>query len=135
MAENKTKPTKVSPTAFISKLPNEQRRKDAKELVAMMRKASGKAPKMWGPSIIGFGSYHYVYDSGREGDICRIGFSPRKPSLVLYLMSALKQKALMSKLGKHSTGKGCLYIKTLDDVDRGVLRQLIARSLKERPAF
>jgi uncharacterized protein DUF1801 len=135
MAENKTKPTKVSPASFISRLPNGQRRKDAKELVAMMRKASGKPPKMWGPSIIGFGSYHYVYDSGREGDICRIGFSPRKPNLVLYLMSALKQTALMSKLGKYTTGKSCLYIKTLDDVDRGVLRQLIARSLKETPTF
>ena len=135
MAENKTKPTAVSPAAFISKLPNAQRRKDAKTLVAMMRKASGKPPKMWGPSIIGFGSYHYVYDSGREGDVCRIGFSPRKPGLVLYLMSALKQKTLMSKLGKYSTGKGCLYIKTLDNIDRGVLRQLIAKSLKERPTF
>jgi hypothetical protein len=101
----------------------------------MMRKASGKPPKMWGPSIIGFGSYHYVDDSGREGEVCRIGFSPRKPGLVLYLMSALKQKTLMSKLGKYSTGKGCLYIKTLDDIDPGVLRQLIAKSLKERPAF
>jgi hypothetical protein len=135
VAENKTKPTAVSPAAFISKLPNAQRRKDAKQLVAMMRKASGKPPKMWGPSIIGFGSYHYVYDSGREGDICRIGFSPRKPGLVLYLMSALKQKTLMSKLGKYSTGKGCLYIKTLDDIDPGVLRQIIAKSLKERPTF
>jgi Domain of unknown function (DU1801) len=135
MAENKTKPAKIIPAAFISKLPTAQRRKDAKELVAMMRKASGKPPKMWGPTIIGFGSYHYVYDSGREGDICRIGFSPRKRSLVLYIMSALKQTALMSKLGKHTTGKGCLYIKNLDDIDRGVLRQLIARSLKERPTL
>ena len=123
----------MSPAAFISRLPEAQRRKDAKTLVAMMRKASGKPPKMWGPSIIGFGSYHYVYDSGREGDICRIGFSPRKPGLVLYLMSALKQKALMARLGKHTTGKGCLYIKKLDDVDRSVLRQLIAKSLKTPP--
>ena len=101
----------------------------------MMRKASGKPPKMWGPSIIGFGSYHYVYDSGREGDICRIGFSPRKPGLVLYLMSALRQETLMAKLGKHTTGKGCLYIKKLDDIDRPVLRQLIAKSLKTPPSF
>jgi hypothetical protein len=135
MAENKTKPTKVSPAAFISKLPNEQQRKDARELVAMMRKASGKPPKMWGPSIIGFGSYHYVYDSGREGDICRIGFSPRKPSLVLYIMSALSQKTLMAKLGKHTTGNSCLYIKKLDDIDRSVLRRLIAKSLKTPPSF
>jgi hypothetical protein len=135
MAENKTKPTKVSPAAFISKLPNEQQRKDARELVAMMRKASGKPPKMWGPSIIGFGSYHYVHDSGREGDICRVGFSPRKPSLVLYIMSALSQKTLMAKLGKHTTGNSCLYIKKLDDIDRSVLRQLIAKSLKTPPPF
>jgi hypothetical protein len=135
MAENKTKPTKVSPAAFISKLPNEQQRKDARELVAMMRKASGKPPKMWGPSIIGFGSYHYVHDSGREGDICRVGFSPRKPSLVLYIMSALSQKTLMAKLGKHTTGNSCLYIKKLDDIDRSVLRQLIAKSLKTPPSF
>jgi Domain of unknown function (DU1801) len=130
-----TKPTKVSPAAFISKLPNEQQRKDARELVAMMRKASGKPPKMWGPSIIGFGSYHYIYDSGREGDICRIGFSPRKPSLVLYIMSGLSQKTLMAKLGKHTTGNSCLYIKKLDDIDRSVLRQLIAKSLKTPPPF
>jgi hypothetical protein len=108
MATNKTKPTKVSPAGFIAKLPNEQRRKDARELVAMMRRRAGSR---------------------------RIGFSPRKPALVLYITNALKQKSLMSKLGKHSTGKGCLYIKTLDDVDRAVLRQLIARSLKEEPTL
>ena len=130
MAENKTKPTKVSPAAFINRLPGEQQRKDAKELVAMMRKATGKPPKMWGPSIIGFGTRHYVYDSGREGDICLVGFSPRKPSFVLYLLSALEQKALLSKLGTYTTGKGCLYVKRLDDVDRNVLGQLIAKSVK-----
>ena len=132
---NKTKATTVSPAAFISRLPNAERRKDAKELVAMMRKATGKPPKMWGPSIIGFGTHHYKYASGREGEICRIGFSPRTPGLVLYMMNALTQKPLMAKLGKHSTGKGCLYIKKLDDVDRSVLRQLIVKSLKTPPSF
>src|SRR5947207_15617574 len=135
MAENKTKPTNVSPTAFIKRLPSRQQQEDCTELVAMMRNATGQPPKMWGPSIIGFGSYHYAYDSGREGDICRVGFSPRKPSLVLYIMSALKQKALMSKLGKYTTGKSCLYIKKLDDVDRSVLRRLIEKSLQEPPPF
>ena len=99
----------------------------------MMRKASGKPPKMWGPSIIGFGTYHYVYDSGREGDICRIGFSPRKPSLVLYIVGA-QHKTLMSKLGKYTTGKGCLYIKKLDDVDRNVLRALVAKAVRDAKA-
>src|SRR5438093_13676002 len=102
MAENKTKPTKVSPAAFINRLPGEQQRKDARELVAMMRKATGKPPKMWGPSIIGFGTRHYVYDSGREGDMPEAAFSPRKPSLVLYIGRPLKDRKLMSKLGKHS---------------------------------
>src|SRR5207248_1935353 len=116
MPETKTKQTKVSPTAFIGKLPGEQQRKDARELVAMMRKATGKPPKMWGPSIIGFGEHTYPLAGGREGKMCRIGFSPRKPSLVLYIGAALNDQAMMSKLGTHSRGKGCLYIKHLDDI-------------------
>ena len=130
MAENKTKATKVSPAAFIKRVASGQQRKDSNELIAMMRKATGEPPKMWGPSIIGFGTRHYVYDSGREGDICRIGFSPRKPSLVLYIGSPLQNKTLMSKLGTFTTGKGCLYIRKLDDVDRRVLRTLIERSAR-----
>ena len=121
----------MSPAAFINRLPGEQQRKDAKELVAMMRKATGKAPKMWGPSIIGFGTRHYVYDSGREGDMPLAAFSPRKPSLVLYSLGIVKQKALMSKLGTYTTGKGCVYVRKLDDIDRGVLGQLIAKSVKQ----
>lgn len=131
MAANKTKQTKSSPASFIAKLANEQQRKDAKELVAMMRAITGEPPRMWGPSIVGFGTLHYVSESGREGDICLTGFSPRKPNLVLYIGETLHDQAIMSKLGKFKTGKGCLYIKKLDDVDRGVLRDLVAKAVKD----
>ena len=130
MAKNKTKPTKVTPTAFIAKVASEQQRKDSKELIAMMREITGEPPKMWGPSIVGFGTHHYKYESGREGDICLTGFSPRKPSLVLYIGEALQDTSIMSKLGKYKTGKGCLYIKKLDDVDRDVLRRLVTKSVR-----
>src|SRR5882672_1315015 len=120
MPENKTKQTKVKPEAFIKRTASPQQQKDCRELIAMMRKITGEPPKMWGPSIVGFGTCHYVYESGREGDICLTGFSPRKPSLVLYIGGALQDKALMSKLGKYKTGGGCLYLKKLDDVDRSV---------------
>ena len=129
MAKNKTKPTKVTPARFIAKVASEQRRKDSKELVAMMRDVTGEPPKMWGTSIIGFGTHHYKYASGREGEICVTGFSPRKPSLVLYIGEALQDPSIMSKLGKYTTGKGCLYIKKLDDVDRSVLRALITKAV------
>jgi len=129
MAQNKTKQTKVSPTSFIATVTSEQQRKDSKELIAMMRTITGEPPKMWGPSIVGFGQYHYVYESGREGDSCLTGFSPRKPNLVLYIGDALQDTSMMSKLGKYKTGKGCLYIKTLDDIDRSVLRDLIAKAV------
>ena len=129
MAQNKTKPTKVSPASFIATLGSAQQRSDAEELIAMMRTITGEPPKMWGPSIVGFGTCHYVYESGREGDICLTGFSPRKPSLVLYIGEALQDTSLMSRLGKYKAGGGCLYIKKLDDVDRGVLRELIAKAV------
>src|SRR5436190_24395537 len=117
MAENKTKPTRVSVSAFIDALTDETRRADAKVLVKLMQSATGEKPKMWGPSIIGFGSYHYKYDSGREGDIPLVGFSPRKVASVLYIMTGFSDsEALRAKLGKHSTGKACLYIKKLADV-------------------
>jgi hypothetical protein len=115
---------------FIKRVASPQQQKDCKELIAMMRKITGESPKMWGPSIVGFGTCHYVYESGREGDICLTGFSPRKPSLVLYIGAALQDAALMSKLGKYKTGKGCLYLKKLDDVDRDVLRALVTRAVK-----
>jgi hypothetical protein len=131
MPENKTRVTKVSVEAFIKRVASPQQQKDCKELIAMMRDVTGEPPKMWGPSIVGFGSVHYVYDSGREGDICLAGFSPRKPSLVLYIGSPLNDDSLMSRLGKHTRGTGCLYIKKLDDVDRSVLRQIIQKAVVE----
>src|SRR4249920_2104602 len=125
MADNKTKPTKLSVSAFIDAITDEGRRADAKALVKLMQKAAGEKPKMWGPSIIGFGSHHYVYDSGREGDMPLIGFSPRKAATVLYNMAAYKDsETLRAKLGKHTTGKGCLYIKKLADVDQKTLQTL-----------
>jgi hypothetical protein len=128
MATNKTTQTAASPASFIGSLPPQQR-KDAEALVAMMRKVTGEPPRMWGSSIVGFGTCHYVYESGREGDMCIVGFSARKPSLVLYVGDLVQDGSLMSRLGKHKTGKSCLYIKTLEDVDREVLRELIAKSV------
>src|SRR6187399_2830712 len=131
MAEIKTKPTSVSPAAFIDQVDNEQRRRDGHELLALMKKVTGKPAKMWGPSIVGFDKYHYKYESGHEGDMCRLGFSPRKASLVLYLGPGLEDKKLMSKLGKCKTGKGCLYINKLDDIDRDVLLELVTKSVEK----
>ena len=131
MTENKTKVTAIDPHDFIEQVDGEEKRKDAEELVGMMSKVTGKPPKMWGPTIIGFGKYHYKYDSGREGEICMTGFSPRKPSLVLYLGPGLQDKKLMSRLGKYKVGKGCLYIKRLADIDRAALKELIMKSVAE----
>jgi hypothetical protein len=131
MAEIKTKPTEVSPAAFIDKVENEQRRKDGHELVSLMKKVTGRPAKMWGPSIVGFDQYHYKYASGHEGDMPITGFSPRKQSLVLYLGPGLEDKKLMAKLGKHKMGKGCLYINKLDDVDRNVLLELVTKSVEK----
>jgi hypothetical protein len=130
MAENKTKPTKLSVAAFIAALTDPIRRADAKSLVKLMQSVAGEKPKMWGPSIIGFGSYHYRYESGREGDMPLIGFSPRKAATVLYnMLGSGDSPALLAKLGKHTTGKGCLYIKKVADVDQEVLRALAAKSV------
>jgi len=130
MAENKTKPTKLSVPAFIAAVTDATRRADAKALVKLMQSATGEKPKMWGPSIIGFGSYHYKYDSGREGDMPLIGFSPRKAATVLYNMSGFSgSESLRAKLGKHTTGKGCLYIKKLAEVDQKVLETLVVKSV------
>jgi hypothetical protein len=129
MAENKTKATEVSVAAYIAALPDESRRADAKTLVKIMQGATGEKPKMWGPSIIGFGSYHYVYESGREGDMPIVGFSPRKAATVIYgLRASGDAESLLAKLGKHTTGKGCVYIKRLADVDQKVLSTLITKS-------
>ena len=129
MAENKTRPTKVSPAAFIATVDGDQRRKDCRELVTLMRDITGQPPRMWGPSIVGFDRYHYRYASGRDGESLLTGFSPRKQDLVLYLGPGLDNKKLLAKLGKHKVGKGCLYVKTLDDIDRTVLRALVAESV------
>jgi hypothetical protein len=129
--ENKTKETKASVSGFIAALPDETKRADAKALVKMMQAATGEKPKMWGPSIVGFGSVHYVYDSGREGDMPLVGFSPRKPALVLYGV-ARTAEAMLPKLGKYTTGKGCLYIKKLADVDVKVLEKMIAFAAKTK---
>lgn len=132
MAQNKTQPTDESVTAFLNAVEDEQKRADSFEILEMMRELSGEEPKMWGASIIGFGTYHYTYDSGREGDFLRIGFSPRKKNISLYLISgANKNPDLLEKLGKHKTGKSCLYINKLADVDQSVLRNLIDNSLSE----
>ncbi|HEV2990138.1 MAG TPA: DUF1801 domain-containing protein [Candidatus Angelobacter sp.] len=135
MPENKTKPTKASVAAFIDAIDDQTKRADAKTLVKLMQSATGEKPKLWGPSIIGFGSLHYVYDTGREGDMPLIGFSPRKAATVLYSTTAFRgADALLAKLGKHTTGKGCLYIKKLADVDQKVLETLITKSVAERRA-
>ena len=130
MAENKTKPTKSSVAAFIEALTDHTRRADAKALVKLMQNATSEEPKMWGPSIIGFGSYHYKYDSGREGDMPLIAFSPRKAAIVLYNVGGFGgSEALRAKLGKHTTGKGCLYIKKLAEVDQQLLKTLVLKSV------
>ena len=125
MAENKTKANSQSVAAFVEAIEDETKRADAKVLVKMMARATGTKATMWGPSIVGFGSYHYKYASGREGDMLLIGFSPRKAAMVLYGLLGSGSEASLAKLGKHSTGKGCLYIKKLADVDRTVLEKMI----------
>ena len=116
--------------AYIDALTDEARRADAKAFVKLMQSATGEKPKMWGPSIIGFGSYHYTYESGREGDAPLVGFSPRKAATVLYgVTGSSEAAALLAELGRHTTGKGCLCIKKLADVDAKVLETLIARGV------
>jgi hypothetical protein len=130
MPDNKTKPTQLSVTEFIETVKEPARQADAKALVKLMQSVTGEKPKMWGPSIIGFGSYHYTYDSGREGDMPLVAFSPRKAASVLYNVTAFSDsEALLARLGKHTTGKGCLYIKKLADVDQQVLKTMIQKSL------
>lgn len=135
MAANKTIPTKQSVAAFIAALTDQTRRADAKALLKLMQTVTGEKPKMWGPSIIGFGSYRYTYESGREGDTPLAGFSPRKAATVLYGITGVSDSdALFAKLGKYTVGKGCLYIKKLADVDQAVLESLIVKSVAARQA-
>jgi hypothetical protein len=131
LAELKTKPTKASVDAFL-KTVDENRRDDCKALVRMMSDATGAKPQMWGPSIVGFGSHRYEYESGRGGDWFMVGFSPRKRDLTLYLMAGVRRyPQLLAKLGQHSIGVGCLYIKKLTDIDVAVLNELIATSVND----
>ena len=131
-AELKTKATQVSVADYIAAIPEAPRRADAEAIDALYRRVTGLEPKMWGPSIIGYGSYDYTYASGHSGTFCRAGFSPRKGAHVLYVLGGLAESppiaALLGKLGKHSTGKGCLYIKKLADADLAVVEQLVAMS-------
>jgi hypothetical protein len=136
MAENKTKATPQSVSAFLDEKCDAVRRADCDAISKMMQKATGEKPKMWGASIIGFGSYHYKYESGREGDMCLIGFSPRKAEIVLYIVDGFSgYDTQLKKLGKHKTGKSCLYIKRLADVDVGVLENMIAASVTHMRAL
>jgi hypothetical protein len=135
MTETKTRPTAMQVADFIDAAPDAVRREDAKTLVALMSRITGEEPVMWGPSIIGFGSYHYRYESGHEGDACRLGFSPRKAELVLYVLNGSpEQEAQLARLGKHKTGKACLYIRKLADVDMAVLEEIIRGALASMDA-
>jgi hypothetical protein len=130
MTENKTQKTTASVTDFLNSLSDERQRQDGFALLELLGQASGAEPKMWGASIIGFGDTHYKYASGREGDWFRVGFSPRKQNLTVYITGGfLRHQALLEQLGKHKTGVGCLYIKNLGDVNLDVLRTMIAKSL------
>lgn len=129
--ELKTKLNDASVTEFLNSVEDEQKRKDSFEIMKMMKQVTRAEPKMWGTSIVGFGTYHYKGASGREGDWMLIGFSPRKQNLTLYIMPGFdRYPELMKKLGKHTTGKSCLYIKRLSDVDTAVLKELMSESVK-----
>lgn len=130
MAEAKTKPTAVSVDKFIAAIPDAGQREDSERLRSMMERVTGEKAVMWGSSIVGFGKYHYEYDSGHSGDSCLVGFSPRKQKLSIYLMPGFDgREAVLAKLGKHKTAKACLYVKKLADVDESVLEQLIKSSV------
>lgn len=129
MAANKTVKTRATVSEFLATIDNEKRRRDCKAVMKIMREVTGKRAAMWGSSLIGYGSYHYKYESGREGDMPIVGLSPRKQNLVVYIMPGFTEyDTLMKKLGKFKTGKSCLYINKLEDVDTDVLRQLIEKS-------
>lgn len=131
VAENKTQPADENVEAFLETIEDERKRADCRTLLGLMQEITGAAPAMWGTSIVGFGRYHYKYASGREGESFLAGFSPRKQNLALYIMAGFDQyEGLLEKLGKHTTGKACLYVKKLADVDMDVLKELVARSVE-----
>lgn len=130
MAENKTRPTKASVSAFLASIDDPEKRRDARKIGAMMRRATGRRATLWGPSIVGYGRYRYRYDSGRSGEFMLTGYSPRKQAMTVYIMPGFDaHAALLERLGTHRTGKSCLYIKRLSDVDEDVLEELIVRSV------
>jgi len=131
MAELKTKRNKGDVEAFLNSVDDEKKRQDSFTILELMKKVTGKEPEMWGDSIIGFGNYHYKYASGREGDWFLTGFSPRVQNLTLYIMAGFDDyDQLLGKLGKHSTGKSCLYIKKIEDIDIDVLKELVKQSVE-----
>ncbi|MBI1754339.1 MAG: DUF1801 domain-containing protein [Acidobacteria bacterium] len=133
MAENKTKATEASVASYIESIQDPSRRKDCEALTELVSKATKEPPKMWGTSIVGFGTHHYTYESGREGDTCLVGFSSRKSDISIYGLNAAPGHAdLISKLGKHKAGKGCLYIRSLADVDLKVLAALVEEAAKAK---
>ena len=130
MAENKTKATDASVEEYIAARANEEQRVDCKALMSILKRVTKRPPKMWGPSIVGYGSFHYTYESGRTGEMCLAGFAIRGRELVVYLVAeGEEQKALLARLGKHKMGKSCLYFKRLADLDKTVLEQLVANSI------
>lgn len=132
MAENRTKPTDVDVAGYIAAVEHPQRRADAQELCATMQRLTGEAPRMWGPTMIGFGEVHYRYQSGHEGDMFRVGFAPRKAQLAIYLTCDLDQyTGELERLGKWKRGAGCLYVNRLADIDRAVLEGMIVRAYAE----
>jgi hypothetical protein len=132
MAENKTKPTVQSVTDFIATVENPKRRADADVLDAMFRRVTGWQPRMWGPSLIGYGEYHYTYESGRTGDMLATGFSPRKANLVLYIMPGYAEFGhILDRMGKYKLGKSCLYINKLADVDMAVVEEIVRAGLDD----
>ncbi len=134
MPEAKTKETTASVAAYLAAIEDDTRRKDCRTLVTMMKRVTGSAPKMWGPSIVGFGRYHYRYPSGHEGDSCLTGFSSRKSEITVYLLPGYEtpeMKAFLARLGKHRIGKSCLYLKRLSEVDLAVLERMVVKSVAE----
>ena len=129
MAKNKTKATEVNVSEFIQKVDNEVKRKDSFQLVKIFESISGCEAKMWGPTIIGFGNYHYKYESGYEGDCPIAAFSPRKDAIVLYFAEFEKREKLLEKLGKHKSGKACVYVKKLEDINLTILEELTKASI------
>jgi len=131
MPEAKLKPTEKSVDRLIEEVPDEKVRDDCYRLIKMMSKATGAKPVLWAGNIIGFGKYHYVYDSGHEGDSCLAAFAVRKPNITIYMVPEINERAdLIKKLGKHKATKGCIYIKTLADIDTGILEKMIVESVK-----